>query len=141
MSQFDWSITQKKWNYGGSQNIRFYFEIWSSSPLANICQGICDKWGAMENMLGNTLGTSETYWEFQWNIAWTHWHHQQNKKKMNISHCHRHEPFWWVDWLCISHLFRFAQLKINCVKQWWVRMGKTHLEHVASWFLSTNYLI
>jgi hypothetical protein len=20
---------------------------------------------------------------------------------MSISHCHPHEPFWWVDWLCI----------------------------------------
>ncbi len=149
----------------------------------------------MENMLGNTLGTSKTYWELQGNIAGTHrepgkneiksfsplplpklkrkkamhlelshWLHEisllkrvghhfgprliplakntlQNNKKMTISHSHPHEPFWWVDWLCISHLFCFAQQKVNCGKQWWVRMGKTHLELVASWFLSTNYLI
>jgi hypothetical protein len=46
-SQFDWPITQKKWNYEGYiLKYRVYnYQI------------------AMENMLENTFGTWRTYWE------------------------------------------------------------------------------
>jgi hypothetical protein len=39
------------------------------------------KWGAMENMLGNTLGTWATYWEPIENLKGTHWEQGKNEKK------------------------------------------------------------
>jgi hypothetical protein len=39
------------------------------------------KWDAMENMLGNTLGTWATYWEPIENLKGTHWEREKNEKK------------------------------------------------------------
>jgi hypothetical protein len=36
---------------------------------------------AMENMLGNTLGTWATYWEPIENLKGTHWEGEKNEKK------------------------------------------------------------
>jgi len=36
------------------------------------------KWDAMENTLGNTLGTWATYWEPIENLKGTHWEREKN---------------------------------------------------------------
>jgi hypothetical protein len=73
MNQFDWPVTQKNETMEAPQDKRFYFEVLSSSPLAhpygwkednNLPKHMGLKWDAMENMLGNTLGT--------WAILGTH---------------------------------------------------------------------
>jgi hypothetical protein len=72
INQFDWPIKQKNETMEAPQDRRFYFEVLSSSPLAhpygwkednNLPKHMGLKWDAMENMLGNTLGTWATYWE------------------------------------------------------------------------------
>ncbi len=73
-----------------AQDRRFYFEVLSSSPLAhpygwkednNLPKHMGLKWDAMENMLGNTLGTWATYWEPIENLKGTHWEREKNEKK------------------------------------------------------------
>ncbi len=62
--QFDWPITQINETMEATQHWRFYFEIYSSSPLAhlygwkegNICQRIWDKF---EVLLGTLWGTGQ----------------------------------------------------------------------------------
>jgi len=87
MNQFDWPITQKNETMEAPQDRRFYFEVLSSSPLAhpygwkednNLPKHMGLKWDAMENMLGNTLGTWATYWEPIENLK----EHIGNERKM-----------------------------------------------------------
>jgi hypothetical protein len=72
------------------QNKSLYFEVYSSSPLAqlyrwkedNNCQSIWDKsevlwrtsWEHVKNMMGN-------YWELKGNMVVTYWEPEKNEKK------------------------------------------------------------
>ncbi len=96
MNQFDWPITQKNETMEAPQDRRFfnYFEVLSSFPLAhqygwkednNLPKHMGLKWDAMENMLGNTLGTWATYWEPIENLKGTHWEREENEKKNPFS--------------------------------------------------------
>jgi hypothetical protein len=86
MNQFDWPIIQKKKKTMKALSILKWRVLSPIGPPIYMKGGqhlpkhIWYKWGAMENMLGKTLGTwghgeihMGTHWELKGNIVRTHW--------------------------------------------------------------------
>ncbi len=65
MSQFDWPIAKKSWNYGGSPNLKESMERWSASAFGPPI--ICEK----GRTFGKTYGIKvRCYWEHPWGTHW-----------------------------------------------------------------------
>jgi hypothetical protein len=94
ISQFDWPITKKSWNYGGSPKIEYSMESWSVSPFAPPIQvrrgGLWAKhmglkWGAIGNTLGGT--------------CWEPWEHIGNKIDLTIGNMMEPYRAHWKYWI------------------------------------------
>jgi hypothetical protein len=109
--------------------ISWYSPTYMGSKRTTLGKAYGTKWGAIGNMLENTLGAWVTYWELNWEFGWhignlmeTHW--ELKIPKTWTHHYPSQEEKKWIYWVCAAIHHWLSKISIiNCVHHlFWPRV-------------------